>query len=177
MAAGAPPILVPAALEDAAALSAFAAQSFRDTFGHLYPPADLHEFLGATYSPAVQAQEIADPETAHLLAKRGGAIVGFVKLGAERTGHKLPGRPALELHRLYVAPAEKGTGLGHALMEWALQRARKCGALDMTLSVFSQNHRARRFYARYGFMDIAPAVFRVGRIEDEDVICRAALAG
>lgn len=175
--AGAPPSLVPATPGDAAALSAFAAHAFRDTFGHLYPPADLQEFLGATYSQAVQAREIADPETAHLLAKRGEAIIGFVKLGPERTGHARPGRLAVELHRLYVARAEKGTGIAHALMEWAIAQARQGGALDMTLSVFSQNHRARRFYARYGFVDIAPAVFRVGRIEDEDVICRAALAG
>lgn len=169
------PDFVPAALGDAAPLSAFAAHSFCDTFGHLYPPADLQEFLGATYSPALQAREIADPETAHLLAKRGEAIIGFVKLGPERTGHALPGRLALELHRLYVAPGEKGNGIAHRLMEWAIERARQNGALDMTLSVFSQNYRARRFYARYGFVEIAPAVFRVGRVEDQDLIYRAAL--
>lgn len=164
-----------AAKSDAAALSGFAAQSFCETFGHLYPPRDLQAFLEETYSAAIQAQEIADPQTEHMLAWRAEALVGFVKLGEDRTGHALPGRAALELHRLYVAQAEFGTGTAHALMDWAVERAQARGALDMTLSVFTDNHRAKAFYAKYGFIEIAPYVFRVGGIEDRDLIYRAPL--
>lgn len=168
-------LYAPAQEADASQLSAFARQSFCDTFAHLYPKLDLQAFLQETYGPEIQAKEIADPDTEHLLAWRGGHIRGFVKLGLERTGHALPGRPAVELHRLYVAQDEQGSGMAHALLDWAVRRARERGALDMTLSVFSENHRARRFYARYGFVEIAPCVFKVGAIEDRDLIYRAAL--
>jgi len=165
----------PAVPADAAALAAFARDSFVDTFGALYPAADLKAFLAETYSEAIQRTEILDPDTEHLLAWRGAALCGFVKLGPDRTGHTLPGRPALELHRLYVAKAEQGGGAARALMNWAIARAQARGAQDVTLSVFSENHRARRFYARYGFEDVAPWVFRVGSIEDRDIVCRLAL--
>lgn len=165
----------PANSADGAILSAFARDSFCETFGHLYPAADLRAFLEENYSPAIQTAEIADPDTEHRIAWRGAAISGFVKLGRERTGHALPGRFALELHRLYVTRADQGAGVARTLMDWAMARARVRGAVDMTLSVFSENHRAKRFYARYGFIEIAPYVFKVGSIEDADLICRAAL--
>lgn len=168
-------VLRRAAAEDAAALARFSRDSFEETFGAMYPSTDLQAFLGETYGVDIQRREILDPDTDHLLAWRGPALCGFVKLGLERTGHALPGRPALELHRLYVAPAEKGAGTAGRLMDWAITQAKARGARDLTLSVFSGNHRARRFYARYGFRDVAPYVFRVGSILDDDVVCRAAL--
>ena len=36
-------------------------------------------------------------------------------------------------------------------MDWALDEARRRGARQLYLSVFIDNHRARRFYERYGF--------------------------
>lgn len=170
------PLYRPAEAADAAALAAFANASFVATFGHLYPPEDLAVFLAESYDAAIQHAEILDPETDHLLAWRGETLCGFAKLGREKLGQALPGRPALELHRLYVAEAEKGQGTAHELLRWAIGRARARGARDLLLSVFSENHRARRFYAKYGFQDVAPYIFRVGSIEDADLICRLDLA-
>jgi ribosomal protein S18 acetylase RimI-like enzyme len=164
-----------AAAADAAALAVFAADAFADTFGHLYPPADLDAFLSQTFAPAIQASEIAEPHTEHRLAWAGGLLVGYAKLGLEKLGFALPGRPALELHRLYVARTHQGGEVARVLMEWVLERARARGAHDLFLSVYTHNHRARRFYARYGFQNVAPYVFMVGSIADPDIVCRLRL--
>jgi hypothetical protein len=38
-----------------------------------------------------------------------------------------------------------------------------------------ENPRARRFYARHGFEEVAPYHFMVGDQADEDILCRARL--
>lgn len=161
--------------EDAAALARFGARAFAATFGHLYPAADLAAFLAQTFGQALQAREIRDAETDHQLAFHGDGLVGYAKLGAEKLGFAEAGRAALELHRLYVDQAWHGTGVADALMDWALARARARGAHDLFLSVYTDNTRARRFYARYGFAEIAPYVFMVGAVADADIACRLRL--
>ena len=69
---------------------------------------------------------------------------------------------AAELKQLYLLKPWHGSGVAHALMEWAIAEARESGAAHMALSVYSDNHRARRFYARYGLVEIGANVFMVG---------------
>ena len=82
---------------------------------------------------------------------------------------------AIELHQLYVLAPWQGAGIADALMAWALAEARGGGAGEMVLSVFVDNHRARRFYARYGFVEIGRYAFMVGTHEDDDRIMRLTL--
>lgn len=158
---------------DAAAVAAFFAAAFTDTFGHLYPPHDLAAFL-ATTDECAFASELSDGQHRIWLAE-GAGISGFIKTGPPSLPFEpRPGRP-IELRQLYVAPAEKGTGLARELADLALADARARGFTDIYLSVFTDNHRARRFYARLGFREIGPYAFRVGDTIDEDIVCHRAL--
>jgi ribosomal protein S18 acetylase RimI-like enzyme len=55
------------------------------------------------------------------------------------------------LAELYVAPARRGQGLGRALMEAALRRARDRGADTMDIGVDEPDHAARGLYESLGF--------------------------
>jgi diamine N-acetyltransferase len=57
----------------------------------------------------------------------------------------------VELTRLYVDPANRGAGVGAALVEAGLAWARDRGARSMLVNVFADNHGGRRFYERAGF--------------------------
>ena len=59
-------------------------------------------------------------------------------------------------------------------MDWVLGEARTRGD-ELYLSVFSENHRARRFYERYGFEAVGRYDFMVGTHADEDIVMRLAL--
>ena len=63
----------------------------------------------------------------------------------------LSGRPSSHLEAIAVAPSAHGSGLGTQLIEVCEGQARKRGALSMTLHVFENNLRARKFYEKLGF--------------------------
>lgn len=147
--------------------------SFVDTFGPLYAPDDLAAFF-ARFTPEAWAAELADPRYAFRIAERDGDPVGYAKLGPV----KLPVVPqgeGAELHQLYMLGSAHGSGLGAQLMDWVIGAARDRGADELFLSVFTENHRAQRFYRRYGFEIVGPYHFMVGKQADEDVIMRLAL--
>lgn len=165
---------------DAAALSAMAQASFNDTFAHMpYPPQDLADFLDSAMGPARYAAQIADPDYAvRIVRDAAGAIIAFIKNGPNDlpmpAGEPTPDQTR-ELHQLYVLPQGKGTGIADALMHWSLAEARERGASALYLSVYVENLRAQKFYARHGFVEIGKNPFRVGSVVDDDRVWKCAL--
>lgn len=159
---------------DAGMLSALAAATFIDTFGALYDLADLNMFI-AGFSPAACGAELADPAIRVRLVMIGAVAIGFCKVGPLKLPAPGPVPGAMELRQLYLHRPWHGLGIADALADWAKGEARARGAAELWLSVFTGNVRARRFYARHGFAEIAPYAFMVGTRADEDILCRAML--
>ncbi|MBJ6122642.1 GNAT family N-acetyltransferase [Sphingomonas mollis] len=158
---------------DAATLSAVSRRAFTETFGHLYRPDDLAAFLDRL-SEAAWAAELADPRFTIRLAEDDGVAAGFAKLGPPSLPFE-PRGPSAELRQLYVLAPWQGAGVAVTLMDWTIATARAQGAADLYLSVFIDNERAKRFYARYGFERIGTYAFMVGNQADEDDLMRLAL--
>lgn len=158
---------------DAATLSAVSRRAFTETFGHLYHPDDLAAFLDRL-SQGAWAVELADPRFTIRLAEDDGIAAGFAKLGPPSLPFE-PRGPSAELRQLYVLAPWQGAGVAPVLMDWTIATARAQGAADLYLSVFIDNERAKRFYARYGFERIGTYAFMVGNHEDEDDVMRLAL--
>lgn len=162
-----------AAPEDAPLLAALFARSFTDTFGHLYRPEDLAAFL-KQLDEAGWREELADPALAVRIAEEDGVPAAFAKVGTLSVPVE-PDIPATELRQLYVLKAWQGCGMAQMLMRWALDRARHSGAREIYLSVYVDNHRARRFYESHGFSYCGTFGFKVGSQIDEELIMRRTL--
>lgn len=145
-------------------------RTFTETFGHLYSAENLAAFLESHNRPGWHA-ELANPEFAVRVAEEGDVPVGYAKLGPPSLPFQPQGKP-IELRQFYVLKPWQGAGVAVALMEWVLEEAKRRAADELYLSVFTDNHRARRFYERYGFTFVQPYVFMVGDHEDEDHILR-----
>jgi diamine N-acetyltransferase len=159
---------------DGAVLGGIARATFIDTFGTLYGLEDLATFLEQGCD-AAYAAELADPDIAVRFALTGGTPIGFCKISALKLPAPDPAPGAAELRQLYIYKPWQGLGIADELTRWALDGARARGASELWLSVFTENHRARRFYARHGFAEVAPYHFMVGTQADEDILCRAFL--
>jgi len=147
--------------------------SFYDTFAHLYRPEDLAQFLDQ-FTPEAWAAEFSGPGFCFRVAEVDGEVVAFVKLGPS----SLPiesSRRFIELRQIYVLKDHHGTGLAKALTDWAIEEARARGFEEIYLTVYIDNHRARRFYDRYGFEPVGRYDFMVGSHADEDIIMRKVL--
>ena len=155
---------------DLPAIDALFRSSFSDTFAHLYKAEDLAAFF-ANFTPDAWREEFDDPRYAFRLAEADGDLVGFVKLGP-------PSVPVesradrIELRQIYIDKAWLGQGIATVLMNWAINEARKRGAQELYLTVYVDNHRARRVYERYGFVPVGRYDFMVGNHADEDTIMR-----
>jgi ribosomal protein S18 acetylase RimI-like enzyme len=171
--------LRPATLDDVPALAALGRESFTAAFGHLYRPDDLAAFLAEVHDEGVVAGEIAASTCRHrLAADNHGALLGYCKLRypSKLSEHSRAADP-LELSQLYCAGEATGQGVGAALIDWALEQATLGGHDAIHLSVYSGNHGAQRFYARYGFAKIADTIFKVGEQLDEEFLFEKALKG
>ena len=155
---------------DAAALADLGTRSFVEKFGNMYVPADLTAFLAGSHSEDAVAAEIASPAMRICLAERDGALAGFCKLVMRTTWPEYARAEAIELKQLYTEPALTGVGIGARLMDWSIAEARRAGAREMQISVWSGNHGAQRFYARYGFEKVADIAFWVGEQRDEEFL-------
>jgi GNAT superfamily N-acetyltransferase len=94
-----------------------------------------------------------DADPAHLLvvAELAGEVVGTMQLSF------LPGlarRGALraQIEAVRVAQSQRGSGLGAAMMGWAIDEARRRGCALVQLTSDKSRTDAHRFYARLGFV-------------------------
>lgn len=89
---------------------------------------------------------LADPDFSQVIAEDAGAPVGY----ALTEGYvSMPG--ALLLRRIAVTGAARGTGSD--FLRRLIDAAFATGIARYKLRVFEDNHRARRLYARFGFVD------------------------
>ena len=111
-----------------------------------------------TWSPAVtpgprvpddrDMYERREPED-HLIAEADGQVMGYIALG-----HPTPlasSTHVWEVQGLSVDPAAARMGIGRALVDAAVEEARRRGGRKVSLRVLAPNTAARRLYERCGF--------------------------
>jgi ribosomal protein S18 acetylase RimI-like enzyme len=158
---------------DSALMAEIGRRTFAETFGHLYTPDNLAAFL-ANHNEANWRSEVQDPAYSVRIVEADGEPVAYAKIGPPSLPFD-PRGPSVELRQIYVLEPWQGRGIAQELMAWAIAEAKRRGARDLYLSVFVDNHRARRFYERYGFTFVGTYAFMVGDHEDEDHVLRLEL--
>lgn len=106
-------------------------------------------FQNFAHELATLPGDYAPPAGCLLLARMQQEAVGCVALRplANSTG---------EIKRLYVAPALHGAGIGRALADAVIARARAIGYDEVKLDTLATMGRARALYASLGFRACAP---------------------
>lgn len=160
---------------DAADLARIGRETFAETFGHLYPPADLKSYLDETYSLEAMNEDLANPDVEVRVAFTGKRITAYCKIGPTKLPIDTGSEPSLELHRVYVYEARQGIGVGRILLTWAIERARQRGAKNLFLGVWEGNERAISVYETRGFQKVGSYIFHVGESRDNEHIMRLRL--
>ncbi|CAN5428063.1 GNAT family N-acetyltransferase [soil metagenome] len=85
----------------------------------------------------------------------GHGVIGFASYGDFRDAVARPGYRFTVEHTVHVASGWWGTGLGRALMETLIERARAQGLHVMVGAIDAENEGSIRFHERLGFVEVA----------------------
>lgn len=161
-----------AGLADAEALAALGAETFVETFGHLYPPSDLEHYLAEAYPLERIEKDLADPAKATWLVEVDGQAIGYALAGPCGLPHAEVTAQCGELKRIYFRQAAQGAGLGRRLFDEVMAWLQAEGPRTVWIGVWSENHGAQRFYGRAGFEKAGDYEFHVGETVDAEYILR-----
>jgi ribosomal protein S18 acetylase RimI-like enzyme len=162
------PIIRIAAADSVDELAAVAARTFPLACPPSVAPEDIAAFVEANLSELRFIEYLADPQRLILTAKQDDRIVGYAML--IRGGG---GDDRVELSKMYVLPAQHGSGVSTLLMDAALAAAADWDARCVWLGVNQKNERAQRFYRKSGFTVNGTRTFHVGAgIEHDYVMAR-----
>ncbi len=166
-----PSIVVrPATGRDAKLLAGLGAETFSETFGPDNTPENMAAYLAASFSPEIQAAELADPSSAFLLAEAGEIPAGYARLRESPAPAAISGSRPIEIVRFYARTPWIGRGLGAILMQACLREAGRRGCDTLWLDVWEKNHRARRFYRKWGFVEVGTQPFQLGDDTQTDLL-------
>jgi ribosomal protein S18 acetylase RimI-like enzyme len=157
-------------------LQALMRETFTETFGHLYPPSDLANYLDGAYASDRLRSELADTWNFWRLVLDGsGAPIAYLECVPAHLPHpEVRPEEHGEIERIYVLRSQQGKGLGRKLMTIAVDHlVERYGNTPQWLGVWSQNLRAQALYRSYGFDKVGEYQFAVGDTFDRDFIfCR-----
>lgn len=143
-------------------LAEIGAETFYDTFASVNTSQDMQAYLENAFHPRIQAAELAEPSSSFFIAEVNGESVGYARVLEGRHVLEIPGTHPIEIVRLYARTRWIGKGIGAALMQACLDEARTRSCDVVWLDVWEENHRAIRFYRKWGFEQVGTQKFRLG---------------
>jgi ribosomal protein S18 acetylase RimI-like enzyme len=171
-----------ATVADAARLSRFAAECFRDTYAAMNTPQDMDRYVAEKFTEAQQSAEISDATGGVWLAEvtdepdasvrphaGGPALAGYAQLVRGAVPASVRG-PAIEVSRFYVARRYHGRGIAGALFAAVLAHAEALGVATIWLGVWERNPRAIAFYQKQGFVEVGAQDFLLGTDVQHDLV-------
>lgn len=139
-------------LEDHAKHFALMERIYPPAFAYLWPDAGVWYLNHVHGFPSfTQDLEQADAPYYHVFYREN--CVGIYRLKLHNEMPDFPGVPALKLDRLYLDDAERGKGIGSALVEYAKRETSRLGKSILWLERMDTNEATIAFYRKCGFTD------------------------
>lgn len=156
--------------------------TYREHFSQIWSAEGLEAYLARDFERGEVTRQLGSPETTtYLLAEREEEVIGFAKLrypsqplvaleeAGETVAAQFPESPhaGVELQKIYFHGAHTGGGDGTLLLRACVELAARLPHQPLWLCVLAQNPRAKRLYAREGFVDVGLSRFRSDLGEQE----------
>lgn len=136
---------------DVIMLTLLARITFTEAFGYLFTPEELKDYLDKTFTVAKLRESVAKSNNRFFLAIVDELPVAYAKLKLHSPYESLPYHSPAQLQKIYVLKEFIGNGIGEKLQETVFREAEKNNKSILWLAVWEENHKARKFYTRYGY--------------------------
>lgn len=124
------------------------------TFAEILSQEQIEYMMNMMYSTESLTKQIEEEQHNYVLVKYGNEYLGYLSYQLH-----IKNSYTTKIHKIYVLPNLQGKGVGKALIDFAVQEAKKYGDQFLTLNVNRYN-KALGFYEHLGF-----SISRVENIE------------
>jgi diamine N-acetyltransferase len=162
--------------DDARMLSEFGAKTFYDTFAKDNTPENISLYMKRSFSTKIQLNELSDANIIFLIAELENKPVGYAKLKVDSKDESITGTKPIEIERIYSLQEYIGKGIGKALMQAAIDKAKQKDCNSIWLGVWEKNPKAINFYKKWGFREVGTHIFMLGDDPQRDFIMELNLA-
>jgi diamine N-acetyltransferase len=159
-------------ITDLDTLRTIAYRTYDDAFRHMNTSSNVDAYLESAFTRAKLEEEMRNPLSAFFFPYSDGVLAGYMKINEGAAQSDLADPAALEIERIYVLRDFQGLGLGRAMVEKALEIARKKEKKFLWLGVWEKNENAIAFYKRMGFRKAGTHPFTMGTDRQTDWIMR-----
>ena len=166
--------IITATAEHADLIADISRETFYESFAAQNTQADMDKFMNEQFTKEKLMAEVGAAGNHFLLAYHNSNLAGYVKL-KEGSEAGLNSANAIETSRIYARKDFIGKGIGKALMEASLARAKAMRKEWIWLGVWEQNHRAIQFYTSFGFEKFSEHDFLLGTDLQRDWLMRLRL--
>jgi ribosomal protein S18 acetylase RimI-like enzyme len=160
--------------DDATLIATLGARTFKASFGADNRQVDMQQYLSFSFSKTNIEAQLSDPSSIYFLAYEDSKAIGYLMLRVNKKPTCVKGTKPVELVRLYVEEELIGKGYGSALMNSCLEEVKTNGHRTIWLGVWEKNHRAIRFYEKWGFTKVGTKEFVLGSdLQNDHIMARS----
>ena len=154
--------------KDAEHVADFSRKTFYESFAPDNTKENMDKFMEEQFTREALVEEVGAPGNIFLMAFHDHELVGYARLRENNNPPALTGKASLEIARIYASKEMIGKGIGSALMEKSIQRARDLKKSVIWLGVWEKNSVAISFYERWGFEKFDRHTFMLGDDPQQD---------
>ena len=136
-------------------------------------PENMEAYLDKAYAPEKLRAELSDAHAAIYFLYWGDKLAGYLKLNESSAQTDIHDGDSLEIERIYVTKAFQGQGLGHYLIDQAIDAAlQQKKEIYMARCLGEKTPKPSTFYKQHGFYQIGAHSFVVGDDQQTDLLMR-----
>jgi ribosomal protein S18 acetylase RimI-like enzyme len=162
-------------LADIGQLQKIGRQTFSETFSEVNSPDNMSKYLEEGFSIEKLTDELNNKNSEFYFAELSNNVIGYLKLNLGQSQTELKDDKALEIERIYVLKEFHGKKVGQLLYDKAIEIARQKNADYVWLGVWEENPRAINFYKKNGFVEFDKHIFKLGSVEQTDIMMKLQL--
>jgi diamine N-acetyltransferase len=161
--------------QDAEALAEIGSITFYEAFAAQNNPVDMAIYIEQQFNVEKVREELKDPKNLFLMVDVAGELAAYTKVRFGSSAQGLEGKKVVEIERIYVLNHFQALGIGASLLSYITKHVLEKGVEVIWLGVWEQNHKAIRFYRRWGFEVFGSHVFMLGTDAQNDLMMKKEL--
>ncbi|MBF7097363.1 GNAT family N-acetyltransferase [Alkalibacter mobilis] len=162
-------------LKDLFILQDISVSTYYDTFNLTSTKENMQLYLDGAYNTRKLMNELKNPLTEFYLVYFDNEPCGYMKTNEGDAQSDIKDSVSLEIERFYIVKRFHRNKFGTLMMQKVMEIAIQKGKEYVWLGVWENNHKAQRFYKKFGFKVFGKHPFVVGNVEETDLLMKKIL--